>query len=166
MSPSRMINIGQLVREKKGIQNTVLIGFSTYEGTVIAAREWGARMEIMNLPQAVQDSWDHVLHNLSDEPANKKRNKTIIFERNIHINSLLKKPQDNLIYDENYETRGQRAIGVVYNPRYERYGNYVPTILSLRYDVLLFIDITNALYPLHIKQVKDKDLPDTFPRGE
>ena len=166
MSPSGMINIGQLVREKKGIQNTVLIGFSTYEGTVIAAREWGARMEIMNVPQAVQDSWDHILHNLSDEPANKKRNKTIIFERNIYINSLLKKPQDNLIYDENYETRGQRAIGVVYNAQYERYGNYAPTILSLRYDVLLFIDITNALYPLHIKQVKDKDLPDTFPRGE
>ena len=166
MSPSGMINIGQLVREKKGIQNTVLIGFSTYEGTVIAAREWGARMEIMNVPQAREGSWDYVLHNLSEELSSKKKDRTIVFDRNSYINSLLKKTKDNLIYDENYENRGQRAIGVVYNPQYEKYGNYVPTLLSLRYDALLFIDNTNALYPLHIKQVEDRDLPDTFPRGE
>jgi len=166
MSPSGMINIGQLVREKKGIQNTVLIGFSTYEGTVIAAREWGARMEIMNVPQAREGSWDYILHNLNEELSIKKRDRTIVFDRNSYINSLLKKTSDNPIYDEKYENRGQRAIGVVYNPQYERYGNYVPTILSLRYDALLFIDNTNALYPLHIKQVEDKDLPDTFPRGE
>ncbi|HEU5120926.1 MAG TPA: erythromycin esterase family protein, partial [Candidatus Nitrosocosmicus sp.] len=166
MSPSGMINIGQLVREKKGIQNTVLVGFSTFEGTVIAAREWGARMEIMNVPKAVEDSWDHFLHNLDKESNNEKRDKTIVFERHFYINNLLQKVKDNVIYDENYETRGQRAIGVVYNPQYERYGNYVPTILPLRYDALLFIDVTNALYPLHIKQVEDKDLPDTFPRGE
>ncbi len=166
MSPSGMINIGQLVREKKGIQNTVLIGFSTYEGTVIAAREWGARMEIMNVPQAMEGSWDYFLHNLNEELSSKKRDKTIVFDRNSYINSLLKKINDNPIFDENYENRGQRAIGVVYNPQYERYGNYVPTLLSLRYDALLFIDNTNALYPLHIKQVEDKDLPDTFPRGE
>jgi erythromycin esterase len=166
MSYSGMINIGQLVREKMGIQNTVLIGFSTYEGTVIAAREWGARMEIMNMPKAREDSWDHFLHNLDKESNNEKRDKTIVFKRDFNINNLLQKVKDNAIYDENYETRGQRAIGVVYNPQYERYGNYVPTILSLRYDALLFIDVSNALSPLHIKQVEDKDLPNTFPRGE
>ncbi len=166
MSPSGMINIGQLVREKKGIQNTVLIGFSTYEGTVIAAREWGARMEIMNVPQAREGSWDYFLHNLNEELSSKRRDRTIVFDRNSYINSLLKMTEDNPIYDENYENRGQRTIGVVYNPQYEKYGNYVPTILSLRYDALLFIDNTNAPYPLHIKQVEDKDLPDTFPRGE
>lgn len=167
MSPSGMINIGQLVREKKGVQNTVLIGFSTFEGTVIAAREWGARMEIMNVPKAMEDSWDHFLHNLDEEEIdNENRDKTIVFERDSYLNNLLQKVKDNAIYDEHYETRGQRAIGVVYNPQYEKYGNYVPTILPLRYDALLFIDVSNALYPLHIKQVEDKDLPDTFPRGE
>ena len=40
--------------------------------------------------------------------------------------------------------RGQRAIGVVYNPQYEKYGNYVPTLLHLRYDTFLFIDETHA----------------------
>ena len=29
--------------------------------------------------------------------------------------------------------RGHRAIGVVYDPEAERYGNYVPTVLPLRY---------------------------------
>lgn len=59
-----------------------------------------------------------------------------------------------------------RAIGVVYNPVHERYGNYVPTSLSSRYDVLLFIDNTTALSPLRIEPSEDKDLPETFPTGE
>ncbi len=166
MAPSGMINIGQLVRERKGIQKTVLIGFSTYEGTVIAANEWGGKMEIMNVPQAKEGSWDHILHNLTSNSKKDRKNKLIIFERNKEIITILESNKVNYIYDENYENRGQRAIGVVYNPKYEKYGNYVPTILPLRYDVLLFVDSTNALYPLHLKQVEDKDLPDTFPRGE
>jgi erythromycin esterase-like protein len=43
------------------------------------------------------------------------------------------------------DRKGQRAIGVVYNPEYERYGNYVPTILTRRYDAFLHIDKTHAL---------------------
>ena len=55
---------------------------------------------------------------------------------------------------------GQRAIGVVYNPKYEKYGNYVPTKLSSRYDAILFIDKTNALSPLHMHPIKnDKEPP-------
>lgn len=71
------------------------------------------------------------------------------------------------IDDENYDSssRGQRAIGVVYNPKYERFGNYVPTMLSKRYDSLIFIDNTNALSPLHLHPIKNKDLPETFPTG-
>jgi erythromycin esterase len=41
--------------------------------------------------------------------------------------------------------RGHRAIGVVYRPRFERYGNYVPTVLTRRYDAMLFCDETRAL---------------------
>jgi hypothetical protein len=37
---------------------------------------------------------------------------------------------------------GQRAIRVVYDRNYEKYGNYVPTILPLplRYDAFLYTD--------------------------
>ena len=58
------------------------------------------------------------------------------------------------------------AIGVVYNPEYERFWNYVPTILTKRYDVFLYIDKTHALHSLHMPEVKeDEDLPETFPTG-
>jgi len=40
---------------------------------------------------------------------------------------------------------GHRAIGVTYNPSAERLYNYVPSILPLRYDALVFIKRTNAL---------------------
>ncbi len=60
---------------------------------------------------------------------------------------------------------GQRAVGVVYNPEYEMYGNYVPTNLTRRYDVFLHIDKTTALHPLHMSEQKDPDLPETYPYG-
>jgi pyruvate dehydrogenase (quinone)/pyruvate oxidase len=46
------------------------------------------------------------------------------------------------------QERGHRAIGVVYHPEYERYGNYVPTVLPHRYDAFLFLKETKALQPL------------------
>ena len=58
-----MINIGQLVREHASEQNVMIVGFGTYKGTVaIAAKEWGEKMEKMNVPPAVEDSWDNLIH--------------------------------------------------------------------------------------------------------
>jgi erythromycin esterase len=54
---------------------------------------------------------------------------------------------------------------VVYDPEYERYGNYVPSILTSRYDAFLYIDETHALHPLHVPEVKDEEFPETFPTG-
>ncbi|HYO05510.1 MAG TPA: erythromycin esterase family protein [Phototrophicaceae bacterium] len=79
--------------------------------------------------------------------------------------------KNNYIYyydddTENDKPMGQRAIGVVYNPKYEKYGNYVPTKLPSRYDALLFIDKTNALSPLHMQPMEnDSEPPETFPSG-
>jgi erythromycin esterase-like protein len=44
-----------------------------------------------------------------------------------------------------------RAIGVVYSPHRERWGNYVPSVLGSRYDAFLFFDDTRALHPLHVQ---------------
>jgi len=33
-----------------------LLGFNTFESTVIAAIEWGSKMEIMSVPQAKKGS--------------------------------------------------------------------------------------------------------------
>jgi erythromycin esterase len=60
---------------------------------------------------------------------------------------------------------GQRAIGVVYDPAYERYGNYVDTVLPSRYDAFIHVGETNALHPLHMPVSRDEELPETFPTG-
>ena len=175
MSKRGMISIGQLVREKKGCQNAVLIGFSTYSGTVIASREWGKKMERMDIPPAKDGSRDNLLHNLDKENVDEKdKDKLLIFPNQSNTYKSFQK--NNYMYnDDDLEEndgnkadrlRGQRAIGVVYNPECERYANYVPTSLCERYDALLFIDKTNALSPLHMQEIKDnKDPPETFPTG-
>ena len=57
------------------------------------------------------------------------------------------------------ETRGHRAIGVVYHPEYEHLGNYVPTVLSRRYDALLFIDETHALHRCRFPSTRTRRSP-------
>jgi erythromycin esterase len=58
-----------------------------------------------------------------------------------------------------------RAIGVVYDPRNERWGNYVPTVLPRRYDAFLYIDQSQAVDPLHMPVRVDGEVAETFPTG-
>ena len=154
MRQSKMVNLGQLVREQAGRDKVALVGFGTYKGSVIAAKEWGDPMERMIVPPAIEGSWDSFLHLLDSD--NVEENKLLTFadfdKTETETGPLI-------------ESKGQRAIGVVYNPSYERYGNYVETILPARYDAFLFIDHTHALHPLHMPVSLDKDLPETFPTG-
>jgi erythromycin esterase len=160
MADAKMINLGQLVREYATEKNVVLVGFGTYKGTVIAAKEWGEKMERMDVPPAVNGSWDNLIHEQSNG-----RNSLLVFRgdntKTEDIERLINEERDKR------RERGQRAIGVVYNPAYERYGNYVPSLLTKRYDAFLNIDETHALHPLHMLETKeDKDeLPETFPTG-
>jgi erythromycin esterase-like protein len=63
------------------------------------------------------------------------------------------------------EWRGQRAIGVVYHPEYER-GNYVPTRLAERYDAYIHIDRTRAVKPLNGEPTwAPKVMDETYPSG-
>lgn len=64
-----------------------------------------------------------------------------------------------------FAMRGHRAIGVVYHPDREAFGNYVPSILPRRYDAFLFIDETRALHPLHLRAPELGEVPQTFPTG-
>jgi len=59
--------------------------------------------------------------------------------------------------------QGQRAIGVVYHPEYESYGNYVPTVLGKRYDAFVFVDRTNALEPITVDKKDETEIPETYP---
>jgi erythromycin esterase-like protein len=157
MAEAKMLNIGQLVREHAGDEKAALVGFGTYQGTVIAAKEWGEKMERMHVPPAVDGSWDSMIHELS-----KGHNILLLFGDNTE-ESVTRKVLAEEIRNKRL---GQRAIGVVYNPEYEKYGNYVPTDLTRRYDAFLYIDNTHALHPLHMPEIiEDEDLPETFPTG-
>ncbi|WP_274307944.1 erythromycin esterase family protein [Solibacillus daqui] len=128
MKNEQMINVGQVIREQCGKENTYAIGFGTYEGTVIAADSWGDPFKIIKVPPAILSKWEGQLHAASPE------DKVLLFN------------------DENRELFndwiGHRAIGVVYNPAFEAYGNYVPSRVGSRYDAFIYIDQTNALNPL------------------
>jgi erythromycin esterase-like protein len=146
MADDGMYNLGQLVRQQHSDQGVVLVGFSSYRGTVIAGDYWGAAMRKMPVPPGRDGSWEDGLHAA------------------IGVNSLF-------VFDDvapespMMEPRGHRAIGVVYRPASEAYGNYVPTVLPRRYDALVYLDETRALHPLHVPASFEHEVPETFPSG-
>jgi erythromycin esterase-like protein len=146
MAAEGMVNIGQLMRERKGEAEVFLVGFGTHHGTVIAGKQWDAPMEVMGVPDAVESSWEDNLHRVG---------------KDAFFLLLRGKREEDLFTAE----RGNRAIGVVYHPEYERYGNYVPTILPGRYDAFIFIDESQALHPLHIRVEKEPTIPEMYPWG-
>ena len=145
MAAHGMHNVGQLVREQHQDDGVVLVGFGSYEGSVIAGDFWGAEMKKMDLPRAIEGSVERFLHQLGAE------NKMLIFQDDSPLKDLFK------------ERIGHRAVGVVYDPHRER-GNYVPSNLSDRYDVFLYIDKTEGLHPLHLRPSGDAT-PETYPWG-
>jgi hypothetical protein len=81
-------------------------------------------------------------------------------------------PQNKLIFSKDLrqvpelkDTIGHRAIGVVYHPKMERFGNYVPSIMPYRYDAFAYVDVTRALHPLAIYQDHTQP-PDLYPWTE
>ncbi len=127
MAAEGMINVGQLLRLQNKKENVYAVGFGTHRGTVIAGEEWGSPFKRMEVPPATKDSWEDALHRTG------ANNKLLIFnEENRHLFT---------------HWIGHRAIGVVYNPEYEAYGNYVPSKIGNRYDAFIYIDDTKALSP-------------------
>jgi erythromycin esterase-like protein len=147
MADEGMVNIGQLARERYGEDDTVLVGFGSYRGTVIAGQHWDAPWEEMRVPAASENTWEDVLHTAVG------RDTQFIFSASASAGML--------------EWRGHRAIGVVYRPQSERFGNYVPTILSRRYDVFLYIDQSKGLRPLFRPAEAElpEEAPETYPTG-
>ena len=118
-------NIGQLSREDMGADKVLLIGFTTFEGKVIAGSGWGSPMQEMTIPPAIPNSIEYRLNKIADEKF------YMIFDE---------KDRE----EKNLKIMGNRAVGVVYNPtRDER--QFVPTVIPMRYDALFFFKKTTAL---------------------
>lgn len=128
MASEGMVNVGQLTREQYGHQNIYSIGFGTHHGTVIAAKKWGTKHEVMTVPNSALGSWEDAVHQAG------------AFDKFL----MFTEENQNLFRD----IVGHRAIGVVYHPEYEHQGNYVPSRISERYDAFIHLDKTKALSPL------------------
>jgi erythromycin esterase len=148
MARAGMVNVGQLTRQNHSAEGVCLVGFGTYKGSVIAGSEWGAPMERMRVPEARARSYEAAMHQ------GVGRDSLFLFREQEEPMAAL------------HEPRGHRAIGVVYDPRTEHRGNYVPTILPERYDAFIFIDESKAVDPLHMPVQLDGEVPETFPSGE
>jgi erythromycin esterase-like protein len=144
-----MVNVGQLVREAHEDEGVMLVGFGTHRGTVIAADGWGMPMERLMVPPARAGSVEARMHDAGVGDA------LFLFDGS----------EDGGIPGLN-QPLGHRAIGVVYDPAQERWGNYVPTVLPRRYDAFFYIDETAAVDPLHLAVHAGGDLPETYPSGE
>jgi erythromycin esterase-like protein len=154
MADTGMVNIGQLVRERHMGRGVVLVGFGSHSGTVIAADAWGDVPRIMGMPPAHTASLEDLMHRAL--PGGRA---LFVFP---HVQ--LQRPPTAGHGAWFHEEHGHRAIGVVYQPQFERVGDYVPTVLAQRYDAFCYLDRTHALTPLHPVATETRE-EQTWPVG-
>ena len=123
------LNVGQLVRERHG-DNSVLIGFSTYTGTVTAASNWDAPAERKRVRPALRDSYEALFHEVGIPRLQ------LSLREGSPAASALRAPML------------ERAIGVIYRPETERQSHYFYARLAVQFDQLLHFDETRAVEPL------------------
>lgn len=129
MSERGEVNIGQLVRETYD-RDAYLIGFSTHEGSVTAASEWGAPAACKTVMPGLAGSYEELFHLV------KYPNFLLNLTNNPELEHYLKIP------------RLQRAIGVIYRPETERNSHYYFTRLPYQFDSIIHFDNTNAVKAL------------------
>jgi erythromycin esterase-like protein len=139
------VNVGQLVRERYG-HEALLVGFTTYAGTVTAASDWGEPAERKTVRPAVFGSYKSVFH------ASGLLNALLDFRDRGAAALALATP------------RLERAIGVVYRPETERQSHYFEATLSRQFDLVLHYDRTRAVEPLERTALWERgELPETYP---
>ena len=139
------VNVGQLIRERFP-KDAVLIGFTTYHGTVTAASDWGARAERKRMRPALRESYEELFH------------KVTLPQFWINLRGVRKE------VDLLRKPRLERAIGVIYRPETERLSHYFEARLLEQFDAVIHFDETRAVEPLERTSIWDKgELPETYP---
>lgn len=140
------LTLGQLMRERHGEDDVVLIGLATHTGTVLAAANWDGPAEVVEVRPSLRGSWERALHEVGEQ-------RFFIISR---------EAQDVLD-----EQRLTRAIGVIYRPQTERASHYYESRLGQQYDVIMHFDETRALQPLARELVRPalRDAAETYPFG-
>ncbi len=143
-------NVGELAREHWG-QDAMLVGFSTYRGTVTAASAWDAPAERKRVRDGLAGSFEDLFHRTGVPRF------WLPLRGNDALRELLAEP------------RLQRAIGVIYQPRTERFSHYFETQLPAQFDVMIHLDETRAVEPLEPQAgwtaAAQAEPAETFPSG-
>ena len=149
MGESGELNLGQLVRERHGVA-AALVGFSTYQGTVTAARDWDMPPETKQVRPGLEGSYEALFHRVDSARFR------LILRGNAGLAEALAAP------------RLQRAIGVIYRPETERQSHYFHARLPRQFDALVHLDATRALVPLDRPRdvpASAVEPPETYPSG-
>jgi erythromycin esterase-like protein len=144
---SGRLNVGQLVRERYG-REAVIIGFTTYTGTVTAASDWDAPAERKHVRPAAPQSYEWLFH---QTPLPR---------------FLLVTRENERLAETLRAERLERAIGVIYRPQTERLSHYFRARLSDQFDAVMHFDQTQAVEPLErTARWEAGELPETYPYG-
>jgi erythromycin esterase-like protein len=141
------LNLGQLARERLGINRVALVGFTTHTGTVTAASSWGGTASAKTVAPSLPDSFERLFHDSG------------IGDFVLDANGL------EMVFDD--IERLQRAIGVIYLPETERLSHYFSSRIARQFDMVVHLDQTSALQPLDAGTAcPDLDeTPETYPSG-
>jgi erythromycin esterase-like protein len=141
------INLGQRVRENFP-GKCLLVGFTTYTGTVTASSGWHLPAERKAVVPGLDGSYEQLFHQ-SGIPR---------FWLDLSGDS----PAVGALRDPRLE----RAIGVIYRPETERQSHYFRSCLPEQFDALLHFDETRAVEPLDRSEQWQRDeAPETYPAG-
>ena len=147
MSERGELNVGQLVRERYGA-SAVLVGFTTFTGTVTAASEWDGPAHRKHVRPALAGSYERLFHEVQLPRF------LVPLRTDLELSSALAVP------------RLERAIGVLYLPETERASHYLHARLSGQFDFVLHFDETRALEPLERCALWEAgEVAETFPSG-
>jgi erythromycin esterase-like protein len=143
------LNLGQLVRQRHG-RAAFNLGFTTYSGTVLAARSWDSPGLVRNVRPALPGSYEFLFHQVG-------------------VPSFLLRMQElgEATAGALRERRLERAIGVVYAPATERWSHYFSAELPAQFDAVMHFDESRALQPLDADagRTEEEALPETYPSG-
>jgi erythromycin esterase-like protein len=140
------LNIGQLCRERFG-DEAALVGFGTHTGTVAAASDWDAPMEIKQVRPSLPDSYERLCHDAGIDRA------LLDLREGVHP----------ALRGELLPTRLERFIGVIYLPQTERWSHYADASLPRQFDAWAWFDETRAVEAL--PTTPRPGVPDTYPFG-
>jgi erythromycin esterase-like protein len=144
------LNIGQLLRQAFP-KDVFSIGCGTYTGTVAAADEWDADMQVMNVVPSLPDSYEFLMHQTGIKS----------FWLDLRAGVC-----DEDLRKELMKKKLERFIGVIYRPDTERQSHYSHAILPEQFDGFLWFDETKAVKALEVHQPKTPlEFDETYPWG-